>query len=169
MNFPVRRGSGDTMWRRHGWGTMDPWHDFESMWDQMGRFLEQAATPTMAAHGWTPMAEEEETDDAYMIKAEMPGIPRENIAVELDGNDLCITGELDEKSEGKMLTHRKGKFSYRTTLSGGVDSDKIEASLDSGVLTVRIPKSGEAKPRRIAIGGGGDEPPASPSSPSSPS
>ncbi|MEU8619424.1 Hsp20/alpha crystallin family protein [Streptomyces sp. NPDC048623] len=158
MNFPVRRSSGDTMWRRHGWGGSDPWHDFESMWDQMGRFLEQAATPAMGL-GWTPMAEEEETDDAYVIRAEMPGIPRENIAVELDGNDLCITGELDEKSEGKVLTHRKGRFSYRTTLSGGVDSERIEAGLDSGVLTVTIPKSREAKPRRIAIAGG-EEPPA---------
>lgn len=159
MNFPVRRSSGDTMWGRQSRGWVDPWHDFESMWDQMGRFLEQAAgAPGMAAHGgWTPMAEEEETDDAHVVRAEMPGIPRENIAVELDGNDLCITGELDEKSGGKMLTHRRGKFSYRTTLSGGVDSDKIEASLDSGVLTVRIPKSGEAKPRRIAIGGGEEQ------------
>ncbi|WP_285530487.1 Hsp20/alpha crystallin family protein [Streptomyces lavendulae] len=55
------------------------------------------------------MSEEEETEDAYVIKAEMPGIPRENIIVEMHGNDLWITGELDKRSD-KVLAQRKGEI-----------------------------------------------------------
>ncbi|WP_328741010.1 Hsp20/alpha crystallin family protein [Streptomyces erythrochromogenes] len=102
------------------------------------------------------MTEEEETEDAYVVKAEMPGIPRENITVEMDGNDLCITGEFDNRSD-KVLAQRRGRFCYRARLSGGIDSDRTEATLDRGVLTVRISKSGESKPRRIPITGGYDQ------------
>ncbi|MFG2715475.1 Hsp20/alpha crystallin family protein [Streptomyces goshikiensis] len=122
---------------------------------QMGHLLEQA-TLAQAGQGWTPLTEEDETEDGYVIKAEMPGIPRENITVEIDGNDLCITGELGKRSD-KVLTRRKGRFCYRASLSGGIDSDKAEATLDRGVLTVRISKSGESKPRRIPITGGHDQ------------
>ncbi|KJY24537.1 hypothetical protein VR46_42305 [Streptomyces sp. NRRL S-444] len=153
MHFSVRRNSGDTMWRRPSPGWLDPRHPIGSIRHQMGHYLEQAALAQPGGQGWTPLTEEEETEDAYVIKAEMPGVPRENIAVEMDGNDLYITGELDKKSN-KVLTHRRGKFCYRASLSGGIDSDKTEATLDSGVLTVRISKSGESKPRRIPITGG---------------
>ncbi|MFG2987891.1 Hsp20/alpha crystallin family protein [Streptomyces sp. NPDC048257] len=157
MNFSVRRTSSDTTWRRPSPGWLDPRHPFGSMRHQMGHFLEQATLTQPGQGWWTPLTEEEETDDAYVIKAEMPGIPRENIAVEMDGNDLCITGELDRRSD-KVLTHRTGKFCYRAGLSGGIDSERTEATLDSGVLTVRIYKSGATKPRRVPITGGDDQP-----------
>ncbi|GGY89091.1 molecular chaperone [Streptomyces avidinii] len=143
------------MWRHPRPGWLDPRHPFGSMRHQMGHFLEQAAL-AQASQGWTPLTEEEETEDAYVIKAEMPGIPRENITVEMDGNDLFITGELDKRSD-RALTQRKGRFCYRASLSGGIDSDKTEATLDRGVLTVRISKSGESQPRRIPITGGYDQ------------
>ncbi|MFJ3960712.1 Hsp20/alpha crystallin family protein [Streptomyces sp. NPDC090036] len=155
MNFSVRRSSGDTMWRRPSAGWLDPRHPFGSVRHQMGHFLEQAPL-AQAGQGWTPLTEEEETEDAYVIKAEMPGIPRENITVEMNGNDLCITGELDKRSD-KVLAQRKGRFCYRASLSGGIDSDKTEATLDRGVLTVRISKSGESKPRQIPITSGDDQ------------
>ncbi|ATZ29414.1 Spore protein SP21 [Streptomyces lavendulae subsp. lavendulae] len=122
---------------------------------QVGHYLEQAAL-TQAGQGWRPLSEEEETEDAYVIKAEMPGIPRENIIVEMHGNDLWITGELDKRSD-KVLAQRKGRFCYHARLSGVIDGDKTEATLDRGVLTVHISKSGESKPRRIPITGGYDQ------------
>ncbi|MFB6477409.1 hypothetical protein ACFCXF_02970 [Streptomyces virginiae] len=71
------------------------------------------------------------------------------ITVETKGNDLRITGELDKRSD-KVLSERKGRFCYRA-------SDRTEAPLDRGVLTVRISKSGESKPRQIPITGGCDQ------------
>lgn len=155
MSFPVRRSAGDLQ-HRPRWGMWEPWQDFENMWSEMGRFLEQSAAPTLSGRGWTPMAEEEETDEAYVIKAEMPGIPRENIEVELkDNNELCITGELDEKTKGTMLTHRRSSFSYRSMLPGGIDSEHVEADLDNGILTVRVPKTAQSKRHhKIPITGG---------------
>ncbi|MGW6395089.1 Hsp20/alpha crystallin family protein [Streptomyces sp. NPDC055103] len=99
-----------------------------------------------------PMVEEQEEDDTYVVRAELPGVPAENVDIELEGNELLISGELTEESRGTVLSRRSGKFSYRTTLPSAVDSDSIDADLSDGILTVRIPKAAEAKRRRIEIG-----------------
>jgi HSP20 family protein len=151
MALPMRRGSVPER-RRPAWGAWDPFGDFENMWSEMGRLLEQAAVPTGAA-AWLPLAEEEETEDAYIVRAELPGIPAENVDIELEGNELSITGELSEEQRGKVLSRRTGRFSYRTSLPGGADSENIDADLTDGILTVRIPKAEEGKRRKIAIGG----------------
>jgi HSP20 family protein len=138
---------------------LDPFGEFENMWSEMGKLLEQVAAPagaTAAPAGtapWLPMAEEEEAEDAYIVRAELPGIPAENVDIELEGNELSITGELGEEHRGKVLSRRTGKFSYRTSLPGGADSDNIDADLTDGILTLRIPKAEEGKRRKIAIGG----------------
>ncbi|WP_051796044.1 Hsp20/alpha crystallin family protein [Kibdelosporangium aridum] len=64
---------------------------------------------------------------------------------------LTITGELKETEREGLFRRRTGHFEYRTTLPRNVDTDKIDARLASGVLTVRIPKAEAAKPRRIEI------------------
>lgn len=153
MALPIRRGGGAPELRRPGWGAWDAFGDFENMWSEMGRLLEQAAAPVGGAAPWLPMAEEEETADAYMVRAELPGIPAENVNIELEGNELSITGELSEEHHGKVLSRRTGKFAYRTSLPGGADSENIEADLTDGILTVRIPKAEEGKRRKITIGG----------------
>ncbi len=156
MALPMRRGSSAPERRRPVWGAMDPFGEFENMWSEMGRLLEQAAAPVGTA-AWLPMAEEEESEDAYIVRAELPGIPAENVDIELEGNELSITGELGEEHRGKVLSRRTGKFSYRTSLPGGADSENIDADLTDGILTVRIPKAEEGKRRKIAIGGHREE------------
>ncbi len=119
----------------------------------MGRLLERAAVPAAPGAGaWMPMAEEAEEEDAYVVRAELPGVPAENIDIEVEGNELYISGELTEERRGKVLSRRTGSFSYRTTLPSAVDSDRIDADLSDGILTVRVPKSEEAKRRKIEIG-----------------
>lgn len=98
-----------------------------------------------------PAVEEDETEDAYEIRAELP--PRENISVEVDDHDLQIFGELTEEQQGRVLSRRAGRFFYRTGLPSGVDGEKVEAELTDGILRVRLPKSGAAERRRISIGG----------------
>ncbi|MEV6329984.1 Hsp20/alpha crystallin family protein [Streptomyces sp. NPDC051909] len=151
MALPIRRGSSP---QRRGpmWGSWDPFSEFEDMWSQMGRLLERAAVPAAGPDAWTPMVEEEEEENAYIVRAELPGIPAENLNIELDGSELHISGELTEERPGKVLSRRSGKFAYRTTLPSAIDSDDIDADLSDGVLTVRIPKTEEAKRRKIEIG-----------------
>lgn len=151
MALPMRRGAAPER-RLPPWGMLDPMADFESMWNQMGRLLGQPQLAATATGAWMPMAEEEEAEDAYIVRAELPGISSENVDIELEGNELSITGELGEERRGKALGHRTGRFSYRTTLPSGTDSENIEADLSDGILTVRIPKSDEGKRRKIEIG-----------------
>lgn len=149
----IRRGSATTERTPDGWGAhWDPIVDLDSMWNQMSRLFDLTAAPA-AGHAWMPLAEEQETADAYLVRAELPGIPRQNINVEMDGNDLFVTGELDEEHQGKVLSRRSGRFLYRTTLPAGIDGEKIEADLSDGILTVRVPKTQQATRRRIQIGG----------------
>lgn len=95
-----------------------------------------------------------ETEQEYVLDIELAGVRREDVAIEANGNQLVVSGELKEKErEGRFhrRTRRTGAFSYRVTLPRDVDSDKIDATLEEGVLTVRVPKSEAAKPRRIEI------------------
>jgi HSP20 family protein len=102
------------------------------------------------------LADVSETDEAYLVEVELPGVKRDDIAIDLSGKDLVVTGELKQRERQGFLWHRTrrtGLFSYRVTLPEGIDADNVEASLDEGVLTVRLPKTEAVKPRRIAVKG----------------
>ncbi|MFD9306681.1 Hsp20/alpha crystallin family protein [Streptomyces sp. NPDC060048] len=137
MVLPMRRGSGLPERVRPSW---DPFRDFENMWGAMGRLREQTTVPATGGGQWLPMAEEEETEDAYVVRMELPGVPGENVNIELDDKALSISGEITEEHRGKVLSRRTGTFSYRTSLPGAVNAEQCEADLSEGLLTVRVPK-----------------------------
>ncbi|TNC19603.1 Hsp20/alpha crystallin family protein [Amycolatopsis alkalitolerans] len=124
-------------------------------WDPFGDFGELTRWfDTVAPQPWSPSADVTETDTEYVFDVELPGLTREDITVEVIGNRLAITGELKEqerKGRAHSRTRRTGKFSYRVLLPRGVDGDKVAATLENGVLTVRVPKTEAAQPRRIEI------------------
>jgi HSP20 family protein len=130
-----------------------------SRWDPFREFDELVNTVFSGPGGtrvWSPLADVSETDDAYLVEVDLPGAKREDIALDLVGTTLAINGELKEKErEGwfRHRTRRTGQFQYRVTLPRNVEADKIEAALEEGVLTVRIPKSEATRPRRIEISG----------------
>jgi HSP20 family protein len=103
-------------------------------------------------HAFTPPVDIEETDDAYVIEADLPGVKREDIDIELAGNELLVTGEIKQR-EGKFRrrTRRVGRFELRVALPDGVDGGKVDAKLDHGVLTVRVPKAEKAQRRKIDV------------------
>ena len=103
------------------------------------------------SEGWIPAVETEETDDSYVIRAELPGMKRDDIDIEVRGNELRITGEVTEDKSGKVLRHRQGKFAYRATLPTDADADQADAQLSDGVLTVRLPKATQAQTRKVEI------------------
>jgi HSP20 family molecular chaperone IbpA len=108
-----------------------------------------------------PSADVTETNNAYLVEVELPGVRREDVDVDLDGNELVVTGELKErKREGlfRRRTRRVGNFEYRVRLPGDLQGDKAEASLAYGVLTVYLPKAegvqqdqGDRVGRRLAL------------------
>src|ERR1700757_3575833 len=151
MNQPVprqtvpRRTSPERSrgWPRE-WG--DPFGEFTQLWNRMAQPFGRGGP-----EGWIPTVETEETEDAYIVRAELPGMKRDNIDIELRGNELRITGEVSEENSGKTLRHRHGKFAYRTTLPADADAEQIDAQLADGILTVRLPKSTKAQARKVEI------------------
>lgn len=169
MNVPApRRQQRPVVRWRSGWPSefWDPFGDFAQMWNRMAQYFEAGEGSPDA---WIPTVETDETDDAYLVRAELPGMKREDVDIELRGNELRITGEVKDetegkeksegkgegkdKGEGKPLRHRHGKFAYRTTLPADADTEKIDAQLTDGILTVRLPKAAKARSRRIEIKG----------------
>src|SRR5260370_6081023 len=152
MNQPVPRSRPLERWRSAWPGELwDPSGEFTQLWNRMGHPFESVFEAGQGA--WIPAVETEETNDAYVVRTELPGMKREDVDVELRGNELRITGEVKEEKAGKILRHRHGKFAYRTTLPADTDSDKIDAELADGTLTVRVPTAAQAQSRRIDIKG----------------
>lgn len=91
-----------------------------------------------------PTCDISETDDHYLASFDMPGVRKEDIKIELKNNKLAISGE----------RHGHGKFERSLTLSATVDSQKIEALYENGVLNIALPKAEMAKPKTIQIQSG---------------
>ncbi|HFQ93715.1 MAG TPA: Hsp20/alpha crystallin family protein [Anaerolineae bacterium] len=97
-----------------------------------------------------------ENDDAYIVKASVPGINPENLDITLSDNVLTIKGEFEEDKEieeeqYQIRERRMGSFARSVTLPVAVVADKVEATYEDGVLTLTVPKAEEVKPRHIQI------------------
>ncbi len=111
------------------------------------------------ASGLFPPFEVKETRDAYVFKADVPGVKEEELDVSLTGNRLTISGKrlAEERSEGERYYAYErafGSFSRSFTLPDGCDTEHVNADLRHGVLTITLPKKAEVQPKRIAVMGG---------------
>jgi HSP20 family protein len=113
-----------------------------------------------ALRRWLPPMDLVETDDHFMLRADLPGLSEDEVGIEFEDGVLTVAGERkaehEDKKEGFYRVERSfGQFRRSLTLPEGVDADGITANFDKGVLEVRIPKPEERKPRRVAIQVGG--------------
>jgi HSP20 family protein len=135
----------------------DPLGEFEDIRDRMGQLMNMAfgdsGLANLADVPWSPLADVSETDDAYVVRAELPGVSKDQVDVQLQDRELDISGEVKQNGQGKQRqsSRRTGRFEYRTYLPGDVKADQVSAQLADGVLTVTVPKSEAAKPRRIEV------------------
>jgi HSP20 family protein len=123
---------------------------------RLSEWFEQPFGTSTAAGGWAPRYDLEETDDAWVMHVELPGIEPDEIEVSLDDQTLTITGErrfYDKKEEdGFTRVERSfGSFHRAVRLPSTVEADAIEATHDNGVLTVTIPRSAQAPAHRIEV------------------
>ena len=105
---------------------------------------------------WSPRTDFSETDQAYLVRMDLPGIEKENISVGIEENRLIVRGERkeEEKIEGEnfhRLERRSGNFFRSMSLPLAVKEGKIKATFNNGVLTINIPKAKETKPVEIEI------------------
>jgi HSP20 family protein len=131
--------------------------EFDQVAERMRRILEDTfgdarLIPALAA--WSPFVDIEEKDDAYVLELELPGVKREDVDIEIVGNEIMISGEIKERERQGVVrrrTRRTGRFEYVAALPDNVDGDRVEAHLEGGVLTVRVPKSERAHRRKIEV------------------
>ena len=105
---------------------------------------------------WMPALDVSETKDSLIVKAEIPGMEPKDVDISLSGDLLVIKGEKKQKTEEKKesfhrIETRYGAFSRTIRVPVSVDSDKIEASYDNGILKIVLPKKEEVKAKQIEI------------------
>jgi HSP20 family protein len=139
----------------------DPLRELEDLQQRTVELLENTWTGEPGAgedaRVWVPLVDIEETEDAWILEAEMPGVKPENIDVEVRDNEVEITGDILEREHKGILrrrNRRSGRFEFRATLPGAVDASGIDARAEHGVLTVRVPKAEEARSRRVQVQSG---------------
>ncbi len=130
-----------------------PFRTFDDL-DRLHGELARSFVPE--ARTFAPAVDIFEEKDAFVVQAELAGIKAEDIQIEVDNGILTLKGERkrerDEEGDGYRRVERwSGAFARQFTLPRTVDSEHIEAASKDGVLTVRIPKRGEAKGQKIAV------------------
>jgi len=128
----------------------------------MNRIFDDFFAPTLgtndelATRNWNPSADVYEEDGHYVIKAEVPGVDKKDIHVDVENNILVLKGERTEDRELKEENYYRkemayGKFQRSFALPKGVDADNIKADYNDGVIKITIPKPETKKPKTISV------------------
>jgi HSP20 family protein len=145
----------------------EPFRELSSLQTEMNRLFNAAFEGTSPGNGgarrWSPAMDLLETDEHFVLRADLPGMTQSDVNIELEDNILTVSGERksehEEKREGFYRVERAfGTFARSLTLPKGIDGDRVSAEFNNGVLEVRIPKPEQRKPRKITIGAAGEEP-----------
>lgn len=125
----------------------DLFGDFFGGWDEEGGPL---------ARVWTPRADISETDDAYHVTMDLPGLSKDDVEIRAEGQRLLVQGERQEeqREEGESylrVERSRGSFYRSLPMPETANLEEAEAEYDNGTLTVRIPKAEERKPKTISI------------------
>jgi len=138
----------------------DPFRDLEALHQNVNRLFQDALGDQKAESGtsrlWAPLVDVAEDDEKIVVKAELPGMKREDIDVEMNGDTLTIKGERkfesEEKKENYIRVERAyGTFQRSFTIGVPVQTAKVKASYKDGVLEVAVPKAEEVKPKKIDV------------------
>lgn len=138
----------------------DPFQVMRSLfrWDpfrEMESFLPSAG---LRERNFVPNVELRETKDAYVIKADLPGVTEKDLDISVTGNQIAISGRREQeetREDERFYAYERsyGNFMRSFTLPEGADPDNVKADLKEGVLTLSVPKKPEVQPRKITIGG----------------
>lgn len=153
MALPVRRREQTTSRPPAAW---EPVREFEELQRRTAELMESVWSGIGGGEDqpWIPAVDVEETDDAWIVEAEVPGVRREDVDVEVRDSELVVSGEIVERERTGILrrrTRRTGRFEYRIVLPEQPDPEGIDATLEDGVLTVRVPKPEETRRRRVEV------------------
>jgi HSP20 family protein len=137
------------------WGG-EPWSSFGALRREMDDLFERfSGFGPLAQHAAFPAVNLYETGDAFVLTAELPGVAPENLEISLEGATLTLRGERKAATEEGASVHRSeraaGVFQRAFDLPVPIDADAVEAVHRHGVLTLRLPKAPEHRPRQIQV------------------
>jgi len=141
----------------------EPLRELGTLQNEMNRLFNTAFdAPSPSTGGlrrWMPAMDLVESDDHFVLRADLPGLSEDDVKIEFEDGTLTVSGERKAEHESRgdgfyRVERAFGSFSRSLTLPKGVDPAGVSASFDRGVLEVRIPKPEERKPRRIEISNG---------------
>jgi HSP20 family protein len=152
-----------TRWQKPENWHWTPLHQLSNLRHEIDRIFENPFSSLLEDKqsfftGWGPALDLYEDKDSVYVKAEVPGMKKEEIEISLHQGTLTLSGERKEQQQQEgtepIRTERfTGRFSRSVSLPASVDGDKVKASYRDGILTVVLPKSEEAKPKQIQIKG----------------
>jgi HSP20 family protein len=142
----------------------EPLRELGSLQNEMNRLFNTVFDAPGPGNGgstmrrWMPAMDLVETEEHFVLRADLPGMSEEDIKIEFEDGTLTVSGERkaeqEDNKQGYYRVERAfGAFSRSLTLPKGIDAEAVTANFDRGVLEIRIPKPEERKPRRIEIGG----------------
>jgi HSP20 family protein len=140
----------------------DPFRDLSVLQERMNRLFEDAGRgyrgdEAAATTTWSPAVDIFETENEIMVRAELPGIERKDIVLNLDNNVLTLKGERKFEKETRQENYHRiersyGAFSRAFSIPAIVEEEKIRAEYKDGILTIALPKKEQVKPKQIKIG-----------------
>lgn len=142
---------GDLAVRRDD--TLSPWLQLREQMDQLfEQFFGRLMMPTTGEDGLQPSWGVDDREQEFVVQADLPGFDPDEIDVSVRGNCLCIQAEhkLEEKDDNNYQ-HRSRQFYQQVTLPSGIDQENIEAKYHNGVLELHVPKTEEARAKRIEV------------------
>lgn len=149
----------------------EPVRELNTLQSEMNRLLDTffdtpsaQAAQTASGRRWIPAMDLVETEEDFILRADLPGLSEEDVKIELEDSVLTVSGERrsehEQRKEGFYRVERAyGTFSRSLTLPEGVDPDRVQATFERGVLEIHIPKPEARKPRKVAISLGGSRQP----------
>jgi HSP20 family protein len=146
MSYPV--------WRAPQQRGFDPLSELYALRAELGRMVGSALTGQRSFAD----VDVEEAEDGWVVTARLPGVAPEEVAVEVDDRELCVRarseaevgGDGGDGGDGERSQRRS--FEYRMSIPGDVDPDAVDATMDHGLLTVRLPRSTRSRRRQISVG-----------------
>jgi len=140
--------------------TFDPFADLTTLQQRVNRLFEEvfprSGRTGLAVGTWAPSVDIYEQPEEIVIEAELPGLTKDNVSVNLENNLLTIQGERrlaheDNRENYHRIERAYGSFLRSFTLPSHVNAEKIDAEFTNGVLRIRLPKREEAKPKHIEV------------------
>ena len=119
----------------------------------MNNLQTQERNAARPAKVWSPPVDIHETKDAYVLRAEMPGVRKDGLEITVESSTLTIVGRRRDQIEGTALHRESGGADYQRVfeLDPTIDTGKIRARVEQGIVTVELPKAERVKPRKIKI------------------